>query len=516
MELTYEQQLEFARLKDYYDRLDRFMRENKRINYIEFDYSVVHKLTLFTIDPDFSFTILEDEINKILKTLPAIKQIFAKPFIHLKEQNIILPTEAVRIVDNNTLQHISSHSELWTDINENGIKPAKLLTRTYEDNYGIYENIVFCKTIDEIIAFCKSRLRILQELIYTNQTIEINLLERVNHLNYFLALGKLHTGYSRQFDSYYGEASQCLNKIELLLNTIVPRLKRPVYKKNKIKPKAIKVHKTNILSMHRDYHQIYKLAKYFSSHHYDNERLITEDDILALKKNYFDYTMILIIFSIGHFNFECDKESAITFSRLNMEFSYKKWKLLLKRRKIEKESAITIEIEKDISYKIVIIPSIFKGNNELLSNIKNSITADEYIIGSPYEDLDYVNLSMTSIESFRRIQQIILRGMIFSDVKRNDCPFCDHSLAINIEKSQPNRPVYECNSCRTSIEYAYCDKYKKTYSYTRISGLNKANLSGDEWLYKRKREAAMFFRNITKINDALEIICPFCNSIHKD
>ena len=264
MDLTYHDLAELTKLSEQYQVLEPFMKKYKKLSYIEFDYSIVHDLTLFTIEPDLNFEILEEQIETIVKALPAIKQIFAKPFIHLKEQNIILPVESVRIINNSTIQHISSHSELWTDIKDNEIQPAKLLTRTYEDNYGIYENIVFCNVVDTILTFTRNNLRILKELIYTNQTIEINILERVNHLNYFLALGKLHTGYSRSFDSYYGVASRCLNKLQFILNTILPRLKQPVYKKNIKRSKLTKLHKTNILAMNKDYHQVYKLSKYFA------------------------------------------------------------------------------------------------------------------------------------------------------------------------------------------------------------------------------------------------------------
>lgn len=225
MELTYEEQAELHKLKEYYETIEEFMKANKKLSYVEFDYAVVHDLTLFTIDPDFSFEVLEANINAILKVIPAIKQIFAKPFIHLKDQSVILPTESVRIINNKTIQHISSHSELWSDVKENEVKPIKLLTRTYEDNYGIYENLFFCKVIDDILAFTRNNIRILKELIYTNQTIEINLLERVNHLNYFLTLGKLHTGYSRHFDSYYGESMQCLNKLQYILKYDCTKIK---------------------------------------------------------------------------------------------------------------------------------------------------------------------------------------------------------------------------------------------------------------------------------------------------
>ena len=220
MELTHDEQVELNKLLEQYEILDPFMKKYKKLSYIELDYSIVHDLTLFTIEPDFSFELLENQIDTILKVMPAIKQIFAKPFIHLKDETVILPTEAVRIINNNTIQHISSHTELWTDIKDNQVQPSKLLTRTYEDNYGIYENLVFCKLIDDILSFTRSNIRVLKELIYTNQTIEINILERVNHLNYFLALGKLHTGYSRNFDSYYGVASKCLNRLQFIFNTI--------------------------------------------------------------------------------------------------------------------------------------------------------------------------------------------------------------------------------------------------------------------------------------------------------
>ena len=515
MYLTYEEQAELHKLAQYYNKLEAFMKTHKKLSYVELDYAVVHDLTLFTIDSDFNFDSLEEDIHKIVKTLPAIKQIFAKPFIHLKDQNVILPTESVRIINNNTIQHISSHSELWSDIQNGEIKPVKLLTRTYEDNYGIYENLFFCKTIDDILAFTRSNLRILKELIYTNQTIEINILERVNHLNYFLALGKLHTGYSRNFDSYYGESIECLNKLQFILNTIVPRLKRPVYKQNKVKPKYLKSHKSNILAMHKDYHQVYKLAKYFSLHNIGEEKQLVAVDMKELQKNYFHFCMLLSIFSIGHFNFTCDPEKQITFSKLSMNFQFKKWKLKLSTKKIGDLQTLQFNIEKDQKYKIILIPSLEKEADEVLKKIQEKEKAEEYIICSPYEEIkNTTEISMTSIESFRRIEQILLRGMVYADHKREDCPFCNHKLVLNTEKQEIHQIVYECSSCRTVLEECNCPTQNKTYVYTKIAGLNKARIDGDPWLIKRKQEAQMYFRNITKLNEDMEILCPYCNQVH--
>ncbi|MCM1130324.1 MAG: hypothetical protein NC087_02565 [Anaeroplasma bactoclasticum] len=514
MDFSYEEQAEFSKLSEYYAKLEQFLKNNKKLTYMELDYAVVHDLTLFTVEPDFSFEALEEDINNIIKTIPAMKQIFAKPFIHLKEQNVILPTESVRIINNNTIQHISSHSELWSDVTKDEIKPIKLLTRTYEDNYGIYENLIFCKTVDEVLAFARNNLRILQELIYTNQTIEINLLERLNHLNYFLALGKLHTGYSRNFDSYYGVSMRCLNKLQFIMNTLVPRLKRPVYKNNKARPKNLKTRKTNILSMHRDYHQIYKLSKYFSLRHIGGVEEFEEVNLNALQKNYYHFCVILTIFSIGHFNFDCDKDKAILFSRLNMSFQFKAWKLNLKGIQTKKYSILSISFKKDTTYTILLIPTIFKDNEALIKTIMEEQIADEYICCNPFDFASSLEISMTSLESFRRIEQFLLKGMIYSDNKREDCPFCNHQLILNEESSMTNRPIYECLSCRTIIEYGYCSNSKKTYSYTKIAGLTKSRVEGDPWLRKRKLEAQMCFRNITKINEEMEIVCPYCNVVH--
>ncbi|MDE7454826.1 MAG: hypothetical protein K2M64_03245, partial [Clostridia bacterium] len=251
MVLTKEKQAELRKMVNNYNTVGSFVSARKKLSYVQFDYSLSHSLTLFMIEPQFSFDVLENKIDEIVKTLPAIKRIFAQPSIHLKEQDVILPTESVRIINNKTIRHVSSHTELWSDIKDGEVVPQRLLTRTYEDNYGIYENLVFCQTIDDILSFARNCARFLQELVYTNQTIEINLLERVNHLSYFLALGKLHIGYSRNFESYYDVSLRCLNKLQFVTNSIVPRLKRPVYKNNRIRPERIKVRKTNILSMHK-------------------------------------------------------------------------------------------------------------------------------------------------------------------------------------------------------------------------------------------------------------------------
>lgn len=514
-------ELELKKLYKDYGFLDTFVNDHSTIPFVQLDYAFVYQLTLFTIEPDFKFNELEAKIDKIISAMPAIKRIFAQPFIHLIENDIILPVEAVRIINNNTINHIASHAELWSDIKENNeIMPRKLLSRTYQDNYGIYENLVFCDVIDEIFVFVRNNIRFLKEMIYTNQTIEINLLDRLNHLNYFLALGKLHTGYSRNFDAYYAIAKRCLNKMQFIENTIVPRLHRPVYAKNKLRKKHVKLRKTNILSMHKEYKQIYKLAKFFET---QSVKVVDniDPDIYKLQKDYFYFVEMLTIFSITHFNFVCDEQAMVNFDKLNLNFKFKSWSLHIQSSLYGQQRILVIDIQKEKNYRLIILPAIMDAAE--IYTIEMDFEADEYIVTTPFEEKAKGNtkfIALNNIDSFRRIQQMLLKGMVYADVKRDECPFCQNKLSKDEERSTPYDEVHSCISCRTVIGKHTCPNTHKSYLYTEIANFHKKKVedeqieSTNEWLEKRKKESAMYYRNITDIDDDLNVVCPFCEQAH--
>lgn len=515
-ELDLEEIEQLNDLSKCYEIIEEFVNNYNNINYISFDYNIVHNFTLFVVDPDFDFPKLESQINRISKSLGPIKRIFAKPVLHLTERDEILPIEAVKKINNDTINHIARHSELWDDFTPIGIKPIKLLSRMYEDNYGIYENLVFCKTIDDILFFVRRNMRTLKNYNYVNQRMEFDLLQRVNHLNYFLALGKLHTGYIRNFDKYYVISKHCLNGLNNIYNTIVPRLKRPVYRKNKKRPNKLK--KTNILGMHKDYKHIYSLEKYFSDNKMEISYDVNEGSVINLGTNYFNFCSILSIFSIGHFNFKCDDSQIMDFTNLNVDFKYKGWNLNLKTQNVDEIKVLNFQISKDKDYSITIIPSIHKDNSIILDKVKNNIVSDEYIVCFPYELNTYepeeMCVDLSNIDSFRRIQRLILRGMILTDTQRNECPFCQHPLIPGNKEG-----IYECESCKTVIVDSICPTTNKTFTYTDILGyekevLNIDNYKEDEWLYYRKKEGLLHFRNITDFDEDGNPICPICNKVH--
>lgn len=488
-----------------YRSIAEYMKKPKLLNYMKFDYDVTHGLTLFMLDPDFGFEQLERDTSVILDALPAVKRIFEQPCIHLKERDVIMPVEAVRTVNNATLTHIATHSELWADVKNGEIKPDKLLTRTYEDNYGIYENLVFCDVVDDILSYVRTNARFLRELIYTNRTIKIDLLERVNHIDYFLALGKLHIGYSKSFDAYYPLAARCLDKLRFILNSIVPRLKRPVYNNNRRRPIGTKVRKTNILSMHKEYHRIYRLANFFRSRPAATVTAPTVAELDGLTRIYFYYCQALLTFAVGNFGFACDNKRIFDFVRTMPRFTFKGWSVEPNKLACGKTHVIEITIAKNKPYKTVLIPTL-DPDDELLQTVKAAVPADEYILCSPYENSgdDAAFIDITSIESFRRLQRMILRGMIYSDTDRTECPFCSNKLTKSEVRGST---VYECNSCRTEIREARCADTDKTYFYTAIKGFSP---SADD--ISTGDNGAMYFRNITDIDGGGAPICPHCGT----
>ena len=483
-----------------YTSLPAFIRDYNKISLINFDYYIVNKFSLFVINENFDFESLEQIIEKMENTLPSIKRIFAKPIIHLTERDEILPVEAVKLINNNTINHIASHSELWDDVKEEkGIKPSKLLTRTYDDNYGIYENIVFTKTINQMLSYLRKNIRDLKNLMYASNKLEFNLLERVNHIQYFLAIGKLHTGYIRDFNKYYDIAKVYYDRMNLIYTTLSARLKRNVYRLNKNYKGTFRLHNSNILHMQKDYHKVYVLLKHF--HKIKKEESNKVKNVKTFFNNYLSYLKIICIFSIMHFNFHSDDSTTIDFSKFNLLFTFKNWELFIKLSK--KKNGILFQFHKDKYYTILLKPSLVEEDDDEEEEFDECITITPFMC-----EEEHTYISISDVESFRRIQQIILKGMIYSDETFDECMFCGEPLKKVIDDE--NGDQYYCKSCRTVVRENTCNVHNKKYYSTTIDNYHSTKK------YDIDTSELYHFRNITEVNGFGDIICPHCGKVHKN
>ena len=447
------------------------------VRYADFDLLTQTDLNLFALREDIDLDLLEAKLDRIVSALPALRHIFSAPVIRLRDTGEILPVEAVRVMNNKTLAHISVHSELWQNVKDGQLIPRKLMSVRQEDDYVLYENIVFVRTVDAILRLTAANLAVLRDMLYANREMRFNLLARENHPSYFLALGKLHTGYLRDYDKYLLPIRRCFDKLNLIERTLTSRLSMTVYKKCKKSKVHLTLKRTNIFRSQKDYRKLYSLAKYLSD--------IGEADLseagLVKEEEYSLFCAMLCIFAAGHFNFKFDKHQTIDFTNIDTSARFGDW--LLNVKAVGK--GILLAVKKEKEYKIFLSP---------LRDYQND--ADESVTVTP-DGNDSLRLSLYDIDSFRRIQQMLMRAMVYADEKRELCPFCGNAL-IKEEN------FYECGRCRTVIEEKNCPEKGKKYFSTTVRDLAR----------KSRGEGMYFYKNITPLSDEGTLLCPICGKEH--
>jgi hypothetical protein len=503
----------YVHLHELFAPLESFRLAHPYLSPLEFEHYSTHELILFSVAPSLDFDELEKRYARILLALPSIKRIFAKPIINLTDTSEVLPVELVHIINQESLHHLANHTEDLEDLTDKGIKPRELLTRVYEDDYGIYENLVFCNLVDSILSFAHHEMSALRDLVYAKESLEFNLLERANHLNYFLTIGKLHTGYIRDFDKYYVRAKDLYGKLASLVKALESRKNKPIYQKNKARNKRLPLKKTNIFLNQKDYHAIYRLAKELQNASLfltPEKEEIPEEDI---QKEYFHFVTTLTLFALTNFNFDAEEGASFSLDALQSSFVFGPWRFSLED---VQGRGLLLKAHKDKDYAILLLPLI----NSKSKNNPCKTPADEVIIATPFEEDSFysgiIYLTMESIDSFRRLQQLFLKAMIYSDTARDVCPFCGGALHYSKENEG-----YECESCHTLISEGECEETGEKYFYTSIVPEKKSKKTQpsfdheNPWLFHRQVEGSMAFRNITRINEKGEILCPFCGKIHK-
>ncbi len=498
---------------DLYERLEEYVKSHTKITYSEFDDQVLRDVCLFNVPNDEYMKEVERTLDLMIATLPAIKRIFARPIVRLKDQHQIVPVEAVKAIDKRSLTHVASRSEMWDDITENGIKPRKLMTLEHVETYAIYENIAFAYAVDSMLAYIKQTLVRLKDVVYGCRDIHINLLDRTHHNLYFLAIGKLYLEYVNT-RSEQENWSRCVDKMMFIDRSLRQKLRSPVYLHCKRRSYNLKLKKTNIFRSHKDYSDVFKLLKAFES---SEGQVIDESvNIEAHEEGYRSFCKLLAVFSIGHFNYTFAEDREIDISNFSVKCRLGEWSLEVRELKEFDIGALFFTTRKDTEYTTCMI---FSEEDDISStyfdNFKRNHPADEYLTCSPniHGDRRCVYLSIYDIDSFRRIQQILLRGMIWSDTERKKCAFCSGDLV-------EEQGVHRCYFCGAEIRRELCSETGKIYY---VSDIIKSRMSEDsrkslerKFLHDRLEEAQLHFRNITHITSDREAICPYCDRPHTD
>ena len=506
-----------------YQKILRFARENNHIGYAKLDYATMHRVNLFAIREDYDFAETEQTLDHILHALPAIKRIFSHPITYIIDTDDILPVESVKVINNRTIVHAAVHSDLWSEITKDGIKPKKLLTRQHEDSYQTYENIGVAKAVQISLSFVRKNIRILQDILYVNRNLRFNLLERENHLAYFLAIGKLHIGYTRDYEKYHTLAKATMEKLLFVERILQARLSLPVYSKCKDRCGNFILKKSTVFRMQKDYRQVYLLLKWFADEKVEEKNNADMAYDIHETEGYSVYCTLLSLFAAGHFNFVFDDNRPLNFFDLHAKAIYADWKLQIDSVKSGEHGALLFTFTKDAVYRILLAPS-FGGEEDrkrITARFKKDYGANEYLFANPViSEGSRVQISLFDVESFRRIQQLLLRGMIYSDITRDVCPFCGGKLSLTEEEHENIKSIHHCTRCCGNILHLICPKTRKPFFATTMDRHAQTGEFAweegkkDRYLYQKQREAVMFYRNITPLDDGGNIVCPRCHKVH--
>ena len=506
-----------------YAAFAEFAEKNPGLDYYRLDWCCVHELNLFALRENVDFDAIGQMTDRLTEALPAIRRILAHPTMYLKVTEDILPVESVQVINNRTVDHAAVHSELWDNVTEDDrLIPRRLLTLRNQDDYAIYENVALTWLLTRIISYLRRHITLCRDLLYADRVLDMNVLERSNHLYHYLALGKIHTGYIRGFERYRDVTERCLGRLMYLYNTLVSRMGCPLVTACRPYIGRFSLHRSNLFRMHRDYHAVYDLCRHFSDLPADD--LCPTDDP-ADREGYRVFCGALTLFAAGHFNFTADRETRFSLNAPDVRFTFGKWSLAVSTvRAGDADTGLLLSFDKDVGYRILLIPA-FAADTETddpAAALRRACPADEYVILTEEPGGDACRVSLSDIESFRRLQQHILRGMIKADRTYDTCPFCGHPMSAGTEPYPAGIVMSRvCPSCRTVITERECPETGARFMATEIDGPGRKSPAQTEdtvrksaWVYERVAEGSMHYRNVTPVTAACDVICPHCGKVH--
>lgn len=115
------------------------------------------------IDEDSHLNDLERALGDVLKA-GHLHMISKRPRIDLRYEETVTEVSRARRLTNKTYTHLASHSECWQRQTLQGIQPKRVLARLSEDEYAIYENIVYARLVDKLERYLTGRVRRLDSL----------------------------------------------------------------------------------------------------------------------------------------------------------------------------------------------------------------------------------------------------------------------------------------------------------------------------------------------------------------
>ena len=199
-----------------------------------------------------------------------LHRISQRPRLDMHYEDEVTDIARARRLSKGALVHLASHSECWQRQTLSGVIPRKVMARFSKDDYGIYENRLYARLLDEADRYVRARLSTLGSLKATlEQAMEFYKSADIDHR---LARAVCDI-WGMTFDqSSTGKAFKILNenlhKLEILHKTICGLRQSGLYTlvdRNARVTSAL--HRTNILSHDPHYRHVATLWELLGKTH---------------------------------------------------------------------------------------------------------------------------------------------------------------------------------------------------------------------------------------------------------
>lgn len=310
------------------------------------------KMSLCTFNRKFDSITKDFDIEAMADCVDHFPHIFQKPKQHLKQINEIRPAAVVSRIGQESISHLASHSEHWKGIKASGLVPERLLARTLEDDYAIYENVAVKSLVDQLYREMK---KLSEENIDCSMQMNIDDGHTVSgeQKTYFHARDLLMKGMDDDSVAYNQLVLEDQReKITRILDRLSKCRSTPLYRTLKRQKKITgKLKKTNIFMMDKYYKYAYQLSELMLN----RQEVTPYDTVQDIEGEYTLFCKILFIFALRYFQYESDIPEADVFVGEKLEdisYSYDKWHIDIREKRIDVLDVDGFEFEMGIDAPI--------------------------------------------------------------------------------------------------------------------------------------------------------------------
>lgn len=293
------------------------------------------RISLCTFNRKFDTITKELDIDSMAECVEKLPHIFQKPKQHLKQVNEVRPAAVVSRIGQESISHLASHSEHWKGIKVGGLVPERLLARSLEDDYAIYENRAVKTLVDKLYKEMKS---LNEDNIDCSMQMDMDDGHSLSseQKSYFHARDLLMRGMD---DDSIALNQMLLEDQRIAIDRILVRLRQcrstPLYRLLK-KQKAVtgKLKKTNIFMMDKYYKEAYKLWELLNQ----KQEYSIYDEVQEITDEYEIFCKILFAFALRYFHFVANDQTADIMEGgkfLDNQYHFEYWRLSIKNEHVE-------------------------------------------------------------------------------------------------------------------------------------------------------------------------------------